>query len=257
MLILPTLLKAAGAGLGILGQFESADRYEQTAALNQRISGFNARQTRDNTLTALRLDSIGTQIELGASKTNLRLALADSKARERNAARLRIFAEARTKSSREAIRRQMRSFEEFQSGQTAAVAGSGVTMGGSAIEVMLESANQFRTKIADMHDEAAFERRNTLDDAAMEQFGAKQDAIGARATFGYARRGARLSLTANKVGRIAAQTAFQSALMEAELEKLQGEDAAQGQRRGAVGSILSGVGGFFSDRYKINQTGMT
>jgi hypothetical protein len=256
MLILPTLLKAVGTGIGLLGQFGSANRYDQTAELNYEIDTFNAGQNRANTLAGLQLQNIGTGIELGASRTNLRLALADSRARTRNAQRMRNFAETRTKTSREAIRRQMRSFEEFQSGQGAAVAASGVTGGGSAMEVMLESANQFRTKIQDMHEEANFERRNTLDEAAFEQFGARQDAIGARANFNNARRGANLSRAATRIGRISAQTAYQSALMEAELDRLQGEDAARGQRVGAVGSILNGAAGFLSDRYTSKQLGM-
>ena len=256
MLILPTLLQAAGTGLGILGQLGSANSYEQTANLNYQIAGANARNQRDATLTKLRLNNIGTQIELGASRTNLRLALADSEARNRNAQRLRTFAEARTKSSREAIRRQMRSFEEFQSGQTAAVGASGVTMSGSAMEVLLESAAQFRTKIQDMQDEAIFERTNTLNDATFEEFGARQDAIGARASFNYAKRGANLSRTATRIGRLSAQTAFQSALMEAELDRMQGNDAAQGQRMGAVRSLLTGAGNGISNFYTANQLGM-
>lgn len=257
MLILPTLLQAAGAGLGILGQLGGASSTERAARLNYDIAGSNARNQRAATLTGLRLRNIGTGIELGASRTNLRLALADSEARTRNAQRLRTFAEARTKSSREAIRRQMRSFEEFQSGQTAAVGASGVTMSGSAMEVLLESAAQFRTKIQDMQDEAVFERANTLNDATFEEFGARQDAIGAQASFNYAKRGAKLSRAATRIGRISAQTAFQSALMERELDRLQGEDAAQGQRMGAVGSLLSSAGGFFSQNYKAKQLGMT
>jgi hypothetical protein len=257
MILLPTLLQAAGAGLGILGQLSSANRFEQVGALNQQIATGNARTQRDTTLTGIRLNNIGQRIELDASKTNLRLALADSEARNRNAQRLRLFAEAKTKQSREAIRRQMASFDEFQSGQTAAVANSGTVMSGSAMEVLLASAEQFRTQIADMNDEASFERSNTLDSARMEEYGAQRDATGTRAQFGFAQAGARLGRAASRIGRINAQTAFQSAVLQAEVDRMSANDAAGGQRMGAVGSLLSGVGNTIQRRYQINQTGMT
>lgn len=246
MLILPTLLKAAGAGLGIIGQLGSANRYEATAGLNRTVSRFNATQQRDNTISALRLDAVGTNIELGASRMNLRLALADSQARQRNAERLRLFAEARSKSGREAIRRQMRAFDEFQGRQVSAIATAGVALSGSALDVMLESAEQFRTQIQDMHEEAAFERRDTLDNAELEEFGAGQDAIAARVSFQSAKRGANLRRAANRIGRISARTTFQSALMDAELDYLQGQSEAQGERLNAVGSMLGGIGSLFT-----------
>lgn len=256
MILLPTLLQGAATGLGILGQLSSASRYEETGALNEQIAVGNAQSTRDATLSGLRLNGIGQRIELDASRTNLRLALADSDARNRNAQRLRQFAEAKTKQSREAIRRQMKSFDEFQSSQSAAVGASGTVMSGSAMEVLLASAEQFRTQIADMNDEASFERSNTLDSAALEEYGAQRDATGARASFGYAKSGARLGRAANRIGRINAQTAFQSAVLSAQADRLSANDAAQGQRMGVVSSLLSGAGSMIGDIYTANQLGM-
>lgn len=257
MILLPTLLKGAATGLGILGQLSSANRFEEMGAINQEVAIGNAQSARDATLTGLRLNNLGQRIELDASKTNLRLALADSEARNRNAQRLRQFAEAKTKQSREAIRRQMKTFDEFQSSQTAAIGASGTVMSGSAMEVLLASAEQFRTQIADMADEANFERANTLDSAAMEQYGAQRDATAARASFGYSQRGARLGRAASQIGRINAKTAFQSAVLAAQADRLSAGDAAQGQRMGAVGTLLSGAGGFIQRRDQINQLGMT
>ena len=256
MLFLPTLLQAAGTGLGLLGQLGSANRFDQVGEMNQQIATSNAQLQKDATLTNIKLDRIGQGIEFSAAKTNLRLALADSEARQRNADRLRLFAEAKTKQSRVAIMRQMKTFEEFQSGQSAAVANSGVVMGGSAMEVLLASAEQFRTQIADMHDEANFERNNTIDSAAIEEIGANRDAIGARANFGYAKRGMKLGRASSRIGRINAQTAFQSAVRQATVDRLSSQDAAQGQRMGAVGNLLSSTGNLVTNFYNQNQLGM-
>jgi hypothetical protein len=128
-MIFPSLIKGAGIGLSALGLFSGSRQRDEMGAVNQQISIGNAQQNRASTLMGLRLGDIGRSIELDASRTNLRLALADSEARNQNAKRLRQFAEAKTKQSREAIRRQMKTFDEFQSSQSAAVGASGTVMG--------------------------------------------------------------------------------------------------------------------------------
>jgi hypothetical protein len=255
-MIFPSLIKGAGIGLSALGLFSGSRQRDEMGAVNQQISIGNAQQNRASTLMGLRLGDIGRSIELDASRTNLRLALADSEARNQNAKRLRQFAEAKTKQSREAIRRQMKTFDEFQSSQSAAVGASGTVMGGSAMEVLLASADQFRTSIADMADEANFERSNTLDSARMEEIGAQRDAAGARASFGYAQRGASLGRAASRIGRLNAQTAFQSAVLSAQADRLSAGDAAQGQRMGALSSLLTGAGSMLGDSYTENRLGM-
>lgn len=256
MLILPTLLKAAGTGLGILGQLGSSDRLEEMAGLNYQIDTFNAGAQRSASLTQLRLDRIGIGIQQNATRTNLRLSLAETNAQRRNAERIRRFAEAKTATSREAIRRKMRAFDEFQGSQRAAIGASGVEMSGSALEVMAESAAQFRLAIQDEHDQANFERNAAREQAGMMDIEANRNRAAARAEAGFARRGARLAGAAIQLGRIGAQTAFQSALMQAELRRQATLDQAEGQSMGALGTALSGIGGFLTDRYTINQLGM-
>jgi hypothetical protein len=247
------LLPLLGGAVSALAKNSAANRREDIAQTNYGIDVTNAQLDYGRQKTQLRLDNIGTRINLDASRTSMKLALADAQARERNAERLRLFAAARTKESRQGIRRQMRSFEEFQSGQAAAVGKSGVTMGGSAIEVLLESAEQFKMQIQDMHTQASFERNNTLEDAQIEEIGADRDRAGARASFGYAKRGARLSRAASRLGRTSARTAFQSALLEAEMDRLSQNDTARGQRLSAAGQALGTVGNFLQMRYQYNQ----
>lgn len=256
MLFIPTLLSAIGTGMNILGGMDRADAYEQTAAANYEINKFNATQQRLNTLAEVRLQGMGNKLNLSAARANLSLALADAMARDRNANRLRIFAEARTAQGREAVRRQIRTFEEFQGRQQAAVAASGVTMSGSPLEVMAESEAQFKLAVQDLNDETLFARKEALDAATLEQFGANQDRLGARIDMSMTRRGSALTRVAGQLARSQAKTAFQSAMMSAEIARLSGQDAAQGQRLGAVSTLLSGVGGFMLRQDQSNYLGM-
>lgn len=256
MIFLPTLLKAIGGGLGIAGMLQGANSEEFATDLHYRIGRQNAGTTRQNALTGLRLKAAGDRMQLDVAETNFQLQKLDAEAATRNADRLRLFAESGTKAGREAVRRQMRSFDEFQGSQRTAVAASGVQMSGSALEVMAESEARFRTKIQDMQDQANFARSATLDEAAMSEFGARNAMIGAQSDLGFARRGRMLSETANRIARGAVQSQYRSNLLSAEMARLSGQDSVAGQRSSALGSVLSGVGGFAADQYKRKQFGM-
>lgn len=251
-----TLLSAVGAGLNAIGGFNRADSYEQIAQANYGIDVFNATQQRLNTLTEIRLQNTGNKIAFSAARANFSLAMADAKARDRNADRLRLFAEARTSQGREAIRRQVRAFEEFQGRQQTTVAASGVTMSGSPLEVMAEGEANFKIAIQDLNDQTLSDRKQAMDSATLEQFGANQDRLGAQMDLSMARRGSLLARTAGQLARSQAKTAFQSAIMSAELEKLSGFDSAAGQRFSTVGSLLSSTGKFMQLRDQSNYLGM-
>lgn len=252
----PLILSAIGAGLNAIGGYNRADAYEQISQANYGIDVFNATQQRLNTLTEIRLQNTGNKIALSSARANFSLAMADAKARDRNADRLRLFAEARTSQGREAIRRQVRAFEEFQGRQQATVAASGVTMSGSPLEVMAEGEANFKLAIQDMNDQTLSERKQAMDSATLEQFGANQDRLGAQMDMNMARRGSMLARTAGQLARSQAKTAFQSAIMSAELEKLSGFDSAAGQRFGVVSSLLSNTGNFLQLRDQSNYLGM-
>lgn len=256
MIFLPTLLKAIGGGLGIAGMLQGASSQEAVADLNYQIDTSNAATTRQNSLTGLRLQSASDRMQFDTAKANFALAQLDAEAGQRNAERLRQFAESSTKAGREAIRRQIRSFEEFQGTQRTAVAASGVEMSGSALEVMAESEARFRTTIQDMHDEANFNRDSTLDEAALQEFGARNAMIGAQSDLGFAKRGFKLSKVGRRIGRGAVRSQYRSNLLSAEMERLSGQDSATGQRFSALGSGFSGAGGYMADQYQINQNGI-
>lgn len=256
MLILPTLLKAAGTGLGLFSGLRSAKSQEFTGRLNYQIDTLNAEQGRQATLTQLQIDEIGIGIQRDTADTNLMLALAEADAQKRNAEMLRSFAEARTKQSRESIRRKMRAYSEFQGKQESAVATSGVEMSGSALEVMVESFANFRISVQDEHDQANFERMETREKAELMDIDAVRGRARARADHSYSRSGTNLSMAAIQLGKLGAQTAFQSALMQAQMKRLGASDRATGARLSTVGSLLSGVGGYMSDRETIKDKGM-
>lgn len=256
MLFLPTLLKAAGSALGISGLLGSANQYDETTALRYTIDRANAASNREREAASLRLQAVGNRTELSAARTNLQLAISDANARRRNAERLRLFAEARTKQGREALRRRGREFDEFRGSEAAAVGASGVTFSGSALEVMAENEMQMRLELQDMNDAIAFERDETLDRATFEQVGANSDRARARAQMGYARRGAGLNRAAIQLAQLSSQSAFRSALQEAEFTRLEGLGAASSQRGSAIGQVLTGAGGFLMDRFNIKQNGL-
>jgi hypothetical protein len=230
-----------GAGAKFFAAKSAAKSRERIAQINYNIDMSNARIGYGNQKTQLRLNTLAGRIELDAQRTNMRLSLAGVEAQKQYAERLRMFARAKTKQGRLAISRQLKSFDEMQSDQGAAVAGSGVTMGGSALDIMIESAEQMKLKIQDMHDQDNFERQAAMDDAAMRDIGADRDAAVSRARFGYAQHRERIGRRANRLGRATARTAFHAARMEAEMARLGQQSQAQAQKSEAAAGLLGSV----------------
>jgi hypothetical protein len=253
MWFIPSLLSAAGSALGISGMLGSANQFEGVAGLRYTIDRANAESTRQREAASLRLQAAGNRTELSAARTNLQLAISDANARRRNAERLRLFAEARTKQGREALRRRSREFDEFRGSEAAAVGASGVQFSGSALEVMAENEMQMRLELQDMNDATAFERDELLDRATFEQAGANLDQSRAQAQFGFARRGAALNQAGIRLAQLSSQSAFRSALQQAEFTRMEGLNAAMSQRGSAIGSALSGVGNFMLNRFNAQQ----
>jgi len=256
MMIIPTLISAIGSGLGALGQLGSASSYARMAEINYGIDTSNATLARSSSMDQLRLGRIGIGMERGASRTNLTLALADADASARNADRLRQFAETKSAAGRKAIQRNLTVFDEFRSKQIAATSASGVVLSGSPLAVMAESASQFALQLQDQQDEANYQRQDIFARASMAESAGILGAAKARADYGMSQRGAALSMAANRLGRIGAQTAYQSAIQQAEMRRFSGMDAAQGASMSALGSIMSGIGGAIQQTSISNYLGM-
>ena len=235
-----TILGAVGSGLNLFGGLGAAKAAKLNAQTNYLISMGNAETERGNTLAALDLDSVRSQIELDNAQMGMDFALLDAGARNRNAERLRQFAEVRTSQSREAIRRQMRSFEGMASSQRAAIGASGVTGSGSPLEVMAESAGQMQIALQDAHNAASMERGETLTRAGLEDYGATRDVLGARANMMSAERGYSLSAASNVLGRMSAESNYRSAKFGASINRLSGLDQAKGMQFSAIGGAFAG-----------------
>lgn len=241
MWIIPTLLGAVSAGLNASSDFQSARASAEVAEANYLLETGNARTRLSNDLASISISGARSRIALDSARINAQLSLADAEARERNAERLRGFAETRTAQGREAIRRARRNFEALEGRQKASIATAGVADSGSALDVMAESARQMATTLADMWDEASFERTETLDRARQEQFAAGQTRIGAQADLAMARRSARIDRAGRKIARIGARSQYRSALFGAEINLASGYDQSAGQRMAGYGSIFSGL----------------
>jgi len=244
MFFLPALLGAAGKAVGIFGQLGAADQREEIAAMNFQIESQNATVQRQQTNQSLSFKALGNSLQHRTTQLNAQLALGDADMMDRNANRMREFAELKTKEGREAVRRRRRQFEAFQSTQQSVIGSSGVDMSGSALDVLVDTAGQMAIAIEDMHDSIAFERAETLDKATMTQFQAGQQRIGAQAEQQFGRVANKLNRGAIRLGRISADLQYNSAMMSAEMNLLNQQSAAAGQRTSAFGSALSGAGSF-------------
>lgn len=242
MFFTPTVLGGIGAGLNLLGGLFGASQRKATANLNFAISSGNALMERENTLAALDLGRVRNQIAFDNAGVNLQLALADSEARERNSDALREFAEARTTQSREAIRRKMRSFDEFASSQRRAAATAGVSDSGSVLDVMIDSAFQMTLTLQDAWNEATSERRELLRREGIERWGAGQSRIAAEAEFGSARMVFDLGEAAALLGEMSADSNYRSSMFAAKAGLLTGQSAARGQALASFGGLVGDIG---------------
>ena len=244
MFFLPALLGGITQAAG--GLFGASQR-RKTAATNYQISAYNAASQRSNTLAALELEKAQNAIQFETAQANAEFALLDAEARERNALRIRQFAEARSEQSRKALRRQRRAFDQLQGTQRANVAGSGVMFEGSVMDVLTDSAAQMQMALADMHDEANFERMASLDEATLEDFGAAQDRAAARASLRSAQSGFEFGNLAATVGSSRADSNFRAAMAGASSQRASQLAAARAQSFSAIsGGIFAGASAFAS-----------
>lgn len=244
-----------GGGLNLFGGLSAAKSAKINAQTNYLISLGNAETERGNTLAALDLDSVRSQIELDNARMNMDFALIDAGARTRNAERLRQFSEVRTSQSREAIRRQMKAFDGLASSQRAAIGASGVTGSGSPLEVMAESAGQMQLALRDAQDAAGMERADTLNRAGMEEIGGSRDTLQARAGLMSAERGYSLSAASNALGRMSAESNYRTAKFGASINRLAGLDQAKGMQFSAIGGAFTGLANLGAQRSQAKYLG--
>jgi len=111
---------------------------------------------------------------------------------------------------------------------------------GSALDVLAESAGQMQLTLADMHDQANFERSETLHGADVEEFSADLSLNAASATMRSSKSAFKINRAANKLGRLSARSRYRASMFAADAGQMTQQDAAVGQRRSAVGQIFAG-----------------
>jgi hypothetical protein len=244
-----------GGGLSLFGGLGAAAAARANAQRNYMLNMGNAETQRGNTLAALDLESMRADIELGNARTNLEFATLDAAARTRNAERLRQFGEVRTSQFREQMQRQMRSFDQMQGSQRAAVGASGVTESGSPLEVMAESAAQMQLALRDAHNAASMERSETLTRAGLEDYGAAREIAGARAGMLSAERGYSLRMGSQALGRMSAESAYRAAKFGAGVNQQAGLDQSRGMLFSSIGGAFSGFADFSAKRNEATNLG--
>ena len=252
MFFLPSLLGAIGTGLQVGGGLFGASSRRKTAETNFQINQLNAGIDRENNLAGIAIEEARTEISFLQAQTNAKLALLDAEARDRNADRIRLFAEARTKSGRQALRRQRMEFDRFESSQLAAVAASGVETGGSPMEVMAESAGQMQLAMQDLANSVNQERTRSIDEAILEQFGAAQERTAANAGLRDANIGKQLQLSSLDIARDQADSRYASSLFGAQAQRASQFDTARAQTIGAASSLFAGIGGWRNQNERRN-----
>lgn len=245
MFFLPLIL----GGISAASQLGAANRRERLAESNRLVSDANSAAQLVAERNALRFDRIRIRAGYDSARTQFRLNELEIEARERNAQRLRLFAEARTEQSREAIRRRRRDQNAFSGTQRATVAASGVAFQGSVLDVLAETAGQMQVEIEDMQRAAEFERSETLTQAGDMERGAGLSRMANRLSLSSARRGFRLDMAANKMGQLSASRSHDSRLFGNAMQLAAQQDAATGQRWQAAGTLFAGINNTISNRY--------
>jgi hypothetical protein len=256
MFAIATLLKGVGAATGILGQFGAARAHRTTARTNQAIAHGNAQMQYGLDLAGVDLSRARSFEELQNAELNLRLSMAESEAMDRNADRLRGFAEMQTAQGRTRVRRMRRSFDELEGRQLRAIASAGVTASGSALDVMADSAGQAAIALADAWDETTFAAAETVDRASMTEFGAAQSRIAATGSAMAARRAHDLNMAGAEIAKLSAGARLRSALFGGDMALAQGMDSARGATLAGIGGIFAGAGGMIAARAQNRHLGL-
>lgn len=242
------ILAAIGGGAKIVGGLIGAKNARSDAKLNYQISMYNAEIGRQNTLAGIAITRVQNQAALGHAETNFLLANSDAEARVRNADRMRLFAETRTKEGRQGIQRQIRDFERFQSSQAATVAGSGVSFEGSVLDVLADSAGQMQMTLQDMSNQIGLDRDQAMSESTLERFAAGNFTIAAQAELDSAKSAARTNEMIAALGTVQANQQYQAAKFGAQANRYKGFDSSAGQYLSTAGGAFTGAAQYYSNK---------
>lgn len=229
----------ASAGVGAYSSYQAGQTASAVGQANSTIGMLNAdmqrRQADYQNKVALR------QAEMDALQLNIQAGL-----QRKRAEVLRQTAEINDATGRENIRRRRLEFERFRATQRSRYAKSGVVLAGTPVAVLAETAANMELEIQDMLVASENRSRSLLNEAAVEDFGAKQTAFSAKAKKEGARQGFAWNRTMSGID-------FGSARLAAAGTRIAADSQASAYTAGAWGQGLAGLAGFGEDLYRIND----
>lgn len=231
-----------GGIFGFLGGSSQAAALQEAAEMNYEMDTENAAVRRDMSLASLKTQRMGQRVGYLSTAMNLNTDLQRIAAKNRNAKRIRETVEYNTKKDREGLSRQSEQFDRLLSTQQATVGLSGVTTEGAPMEVMTDTVEQFQKSLADMHDQATYQRAAGLQEAVNMEFEAKWEKYLNHFNRRQFKRKRKLEGFANWLGRTSARQQFRSDMMQAEIDYKLAQVQAQAQQSSALSSGLQDIG---------------
>lgn len=246
------ILDAIGGLVGLLGSSQQAQALQEAADMTYEMEIENAAVQRDMSIASLRTQRSAQRVGYLSTALNLNMDLQQAAAKKRNARRIRDVVEYNTRKDREGLSRQSEQFDRLLSTQQSMVGMSGITTEGAPMEVMTDTIEEFQHTLADMHDQATYQRAAGLQEAVNLDFEAKWQTHMNHFNRRQFKRTRKLEGFGNWLGRVSAQQQARAAVMQAEINKKRAEAQIAAQQSqslasgiSTIGSALFGSGGVF------------
>ncbi len=212
---------AVGTGIAVSNANNAAAAQERIGNLNAMIGVQNAR---------MKAEAAGAQ---AAFQTALNAK--QFEAGQKNAENLRKQANATAAQTRENTRRSREEVLRFQATQSTRYAKAGVTMSGTPLDVIADTAAKGKLMIAETAQQGEIARRSLLNEAQNAAAGASMSlAIGGAQT---------------AMDEAAARAGANADIMRAHLGQMEAMSGAAGMRGQATASLISGIGSAANSGY--------
>ncbi len=219
--VISLIAGAVSTGISVSASNNAAAAQERIGNLNAMINLQNAR---------MKAESAGAQ----AAFQNA-LNAKQAEAGRKNAENLRKQAGVTAAQARENSRRQREDVLRFQSTQNARFAKAGVTMVGTPMDVIADTAAKGKLMIAETAQQSEIQRRSLLNEAANAEAGAQMSlAVGGAQT---------------AMDEAAARAGANADIMRAHLGQMEARSGAAAMRGQATASLVSGIGSAASSGY--------
>ena len=218
---------AVGTGISVSASNNAAAAQERIGNLNAMIGVQNAQ---------MKAEAAGAQ----AAFQNA-LNAKQFEAGQKNAENLRKSASATAAQTRENTRRSREEVLRFQASQSTKYAKAGVTMSGTPLDVIADTAAKGKLMIAETAQQGEIARRSLLNEAQNAATGASMSlAVGNAQT---------------SMDEAAARAGANADIMRAHLGQMEAMSGAAGMRSQGTASLISGIGSAAGKTYGYNNDG--